>query len=308
MHKNDTNTLIVNEYMEKIHLVLSAMKEMLIRVWHWKKRDNVPLPKINEHISNKLNINKLDSNEIELSQIDFPDTIKNGKERRVKNITFNKCIFSQSRIKGYTFIGCSFISCSFNGSKISDCEFHKCSFSECSFYKTKFITTYIDPISFKFSWMWHWHWANVNAWLFQSLYKNSKDMHQEKFAMQADRKFQFYRRYEFLRGQKRQLKKFFSSLLYDYILGYGYGIKNALIITLMMISSFAYIIDGHLKTHEKSFFKALYFSVVSFTTVGYGDVGPEFETIPMVITIIFLLISMIWFAVVTAIIVKRIVR
>lgn len=294
--------------MKKIFLIWSAVKETLIRAWNWKQRDHVSLPKINQHISNEVSINKLDSSEIELSRICFPTKSASNKELRVKNTTFIKCVFSQSNINGYTFIGCSFINCSFNGSEVSGCEFHKCSFSECSFYKTKFIATYIDPASFKFSWMWHWHWANVNAWLFQSLYKNSKDMHQEKFAMHADKKFQFYRRYEFLRGQKRQLMKFFISLLYDYILGYGYGIKNASIVTLMMISSFAYIIDGHLKIDENSFFKSLYFSVVSFTTVGYGDMGPNLETFPMAITIIFLLISMIWFAVVTAIIVKRIVR
>ncbi|MBV7405604.1 pentapeptide repeat-containing protein [Enterobacter sp. ENT03] len=294
--------------MKTTTLILSAIKETLIRVWNWKKHDHVSLPKINERISNKVFINELNNNEIYLSQICFPDKIESEKDLRVKNITFSKCIFSQSIIDSYIFIGCSFINCSFNGSKISSCEFHKCSFSECTFYKTKFIRTYIDPVSFKFSWMWHWHWANVNAWLFQALYKNSKDMHQEKFAMYADKKFHFYRRYEFLRGQKRYLGKFITSLLYDYILGYGYGIKNALVITLIMISSFAYIIDGHLKTHENSFFKALYFSVVSFTTVGYGDIGPEFEAFPMAITIFFLLISMIWFAVVTAIVVKRIVR
>lgn len=308
MNKDEPNPLIVKEYMKRILSFLSAVKETLIRVWHWKQRDHVPLPKINEPISNKLAINKLESNEIGLSQICFPKLLTSEKELRVKNVTFTKCIFSQSSITGYTFIGCVFISCSFNGCEISGCEFHKCSFSECSFYKTKFITTYIDPDSFKFSWLWHWHWANVNAWLFQSLYKNSKDMHQEKFAMQADKKFQFYRRYEFLRGQKRQLRRFFTSLLYDYMLGYGYGIKNALIITLMIISSFAYIIDGHLNLRDGNFFKALYFSVVSFTTVGYGDIGPELKTIPMAITIFFLLISMIWVSVVTAIIVKRIVR
>lgn len=294
--------------MKKIYLAFSAVKEKLLRVWNWKQRDHIPLPKIKERITKKCFINELDVNKIELTQICFPDEIENAKELSVKNIIFKKCIFSHSNINNYTFIGCSFIDCYFNGSRVYSCEFHKCLFSECSFYKANFTTTYIDPTSFKFSSMWHWNWANVNAWFFQTLYRNSKDMHQEKFAMQADKKFQFYKRYEYLRGQKPQLMRFFLNLLYDYMLGYGYGIKNALIVTLMLITGFAYLIDGHLKIDESGFFKALYFSVVSFTTVGYGDIVPKFGILPMSITIIFLLISMAWFAVVTAIIVKRIVR
>lgn len=294
--------------MRKISLIFSVIKEKTLRAWYWKRRDNIQLPKINEEVTNNCQINKLIGNEVTLSRISFPDKITSKNELRVKNITFRKCIFSQSNINNYTFNGCTFIDCNFNGSKITDCEFHKCSFSECIFYKTNFSSSYIDPTSFKFSSMWHWHWANVNAWLFQSLYKNSKDMHQEKFAMQADKKFQFYRRYEYLRGQKPQLMKFFKSLFYDYMLGYGYGIKNALTVTLFIVTGFAYFIEGNLEKSDNSFFNALYFSVVSFTTVGYGDITPHLNIIPTSITIIFLLISMAWCAVVTAIIVKRIVR
>lgn len=268
----------------------------------------MPPPKIKETVTNKIFINEILNNDAELSHIFFADKIKNPSDLKIKNVNFKKCIFSQSEIKNYTFIGCSFIDCIFNGTKIVNCEFHKCFFSECVFYKANFSETYIDPNSFNFSSMWHWHWANINAWLFQSLYKNSKDMHQEKFAMQADKKFQFYRRYEYLRGKKPQLKKFFIGLLYDYLLGYGYGIKNALSLTLVLITGFAFLISGQLKTGDANFFKALYFSVVSFTTVGYGDITPQTDIIPMTITIIFLLISMAWCAVVTAIIVKRIVR
>lgn len=245
---------------------------------------------------------------VSFSKISFPVNTTDFDELKIKGIVFTNCIFSFATIQKCNFNKCSFIDCIFNGAKISDCEFHKCSFLDCSFHKSKITRTYIDPTSFSFSSLWHWYWPNVNVWFFQTLYRNSKDMHQEKFAMIADKKFQFYKRYEYLRGQKPQLIKFILSFLYDYLLGYGYGIKNALSVTIISISIFAFFIKGHLEGGDHNFLNALYFSAVSFTTVGYGDLSPELKIIPISITVIFLLMSMVWCAVVTAIIVKRIVR
>ncbi|WP_272533250.1 ion channel [Providencia sp. PROV212] len=287
--------------------IFNHIKEWLSKIIQWNKKKT--LPKIKQQISKQISITNVIDDKIELSIITFPNEEKESRGFQIKNKTFENCIFSKSKINRHTFINCSFINCYFNGTEIIESEFHKCKFFECCFFKANFSATYIDPASFYFSFNWHWYWANVNAWFFQSLYRNSKDMHQEKFAMQADKKFQFYKRYEYLRGQKLQLKKFFLSFLYDYTLGYGYGIKNALTVTLMLITGFAFLIQGHLIKGDNDFFQALYFSIVSFTTVGYGDTTPELNMIlPMSITMAFLIISMIWFAVVTAIIVKRIVK
>lgn len=292
----------------KIKTQLREIKENLTRIWNWKKNDNLPLPKINEHITNVVQVTKSMNSSVSLSRIYFPANTTYSSEFKIEGVVFTKCIFSLSTIQKYTFNKCSFIGCIFNGAKISDCEFHKCSFHDCSFHKTKITRTYIDPASFNFSSLWHWHWPNVNAWFFQGLYRNSKDMHQERFAISADKKFQFYKRYEYLRGQEPQSSKFALSLLYDYLLGYGYGIKNVFSVTIIIISTFALIIKEHLKEENNNFLDALYFSAVSLTTTGYGDLSPELKIVPMLLTIIFLLISMVWCAVVTAIIVKRIVK
>lgn len=292
----------------KTKMILKEIKENLTRAWGWKKRDNLPLPAIKEQITNVVQLTKKMSGSVSLSRIYFPEKTSDFDKLKIEGIAFTKCIFSKATIQKYTFNKCSFVDCIFNGAQISDCEFHKCTFIECSFNKAKITRTYIDPASFKFSSLWCWYWPNVNVWFFQALYRNSKDMHQEKFAMIADKRFQFYRRYEYLRGQKPQLGKFILSFLYDYFLGYGYGIKNTLSVTIVMISTFAFLMKGHLNVGNHDFFSALYFSAVSFTTVGYGDLSPELEFIPMLITIFFLLLSMAWCAVVTAIIVKRIVK
>lgn len=295
--------------LKKYLAILIELKENMARFWRWKKRENGSKPRISEPVTEELSVNEIgDLVEISLRKIEFTNSDDISARRPIKNKVFVKCIFAQRTIESYIFNGCSFIECSFNGAKIIGVEFHKCVFSDCIFYKTKFTSTYLDPDSLKFSWKWYWNWANINAWLFQSLYRNSKDMHQEVFAMRADRRFQFYRRYEYLRGQNPRPRKFIFGFLFDWLLGYGYGIKNALFVTLAMVVGFAYIIEDHLKEGGSSFLKALYFSVVSFTTVGFGDVTPELEVLPISITIIFLLFSVAWCAVVTAIIVKRIVK
>lgn len=246
---------------------------------------------------------------LERLKIDFSEENPKQLIRRLKNITFTKCIFSRQSITHIAFIECKFIDCQFNGSKINACEFHKCEISNSVFYKASFRNTYIDPRSFHFDRIWLKNWANVNAWLFQDLYRNAKDMHQDEFARHADNKFLLYKRYEHLNGKSRNLTKFIKGLLFDWLLGNGYSIKKPVIITAVSILAFAEIIKDEIGSKgDLEFYKALYFSVVSFTTVGYGDISPEKTVFALSVTMLFLLASVVWCALVTAIIIKRIVK
>lgn len=264
---------------------------------------------ISETITKHVSIKELPSSlEISLSFIDFEFDKISSKERQVSGRIFRECLFSHKVIEGFTFLNCKFLDCAFNGTQLVGVEFHECEFRECFFYKAKFKDTYIDPACFYFSKKWHWVRANVNAGLFQSLYNNSKTMHQEDFAMRADRRFQFYRRYQYLYGDSPGIYKFLKGVLFDYLLGHGYGIKNSLAMTLVSILVFSWMLDGKVKSENGTFFEALYFTVVSLTTAGYGEITPFHETIPLTITMFLLLSSIAWCAVVTAIIVKRIVK
>lgn len=228
---------------------------------------------------------------------------------RVKNVDFVKCIFSRQTFFKINFYNCTFTDCILNGAEFESCEFHSCRFVNSCFFKASFEKTYLDPRSFNFSAKWYWHYANVNVWLFQELYRNSKDIHQEVFAMHADRRFQFYKRYENIFGQRKSVVKFISSLVYDMVLGCGYGIWNALVCTVLGVSLFAFIIKDHIGgAGDINIVKALYFAVVSFTTVGYGDILPEKDDFALILTMLFLFCSVIWLAIVTAIIVKRMVK
>lgn len=264
---------------------------------------------VSEVITQRISIKSLpESAEISLAFIDFSFDSITPKERQVSGRIFVKCLFSHEVIENFTFQDCTFLNCSFNGAVLLGTEFHDCEFRECFFYKAKFKDTYVDPATFHFSKKWHWIRANVNSGLFQSLYNNSKTMHQEEFAMRADRRFQFYRRYQYLYGDRPAIYSFLKALLFDYLLGYGYGIKNSLVVTVASIFGFAWILDDKIVSENGTFFEALYFTVVSLTTVGYGEITPRHEVLPLAITIVLLLLSIAWCAVVTAIIVKRIVK
>ncbi|RZI33348.1 ion channel [Pseudomonas orientalis] len=273
------------------------------------------LPRIKEQITNKLHILDIGAFEIqEKHEIILCFIITERKDEtnsfhRVKNVTFKKCIFSGQVIKNINFYGCDFVDCIFNGITIDSCEFHKCVIKNSCFYKPTISNTYIDPKSFKFNYKWYRYYANVNAGLFQSLYRNSKDVHQEKFAMRADIKFLFYKRYENLFGQQKNIGKFITGFLFDILLGCGYGIVNVLFFTLTSIAGFAWLIKDFISPAENiNLVKSLYFSIASFTTVGYGDLVPNKTDTALILTMIFLLSSVIWCALVTAIIVKRIVK
>lgn len=273
------------------------------------------LPRITEDISKTIKISCIKKDAVvQLKKIDFAGTDKSGRPVSIKNTKFYKCLFSYEEIRHVNFHSCTFTECQFNGAKIEDCEFHQCVFEESIFYKASIRNTYLDPESFQFSSKWKKHWPNVNAWWFQFLYRNAKDIHQEPFARSADRKYQFYRRYEYLNGRKKRPFRFFIGWLYDVLLGYGYGVLNSLISTCIFIVLFAVFMQSrtnHSNPHKlepAGFVEQIYFAVVSFTTVGYGEVTAIHSNLALVITTLFLFLSFVWGSLVTAVIVKRLVQ
>ena len=132
--------------LKKILHEASRFKTNAIRFWNWRKKP-FPRPRLTleETITEKVKINELCSDIINLSFVNFPATPIKPWERRIVGKTFFKCIFSQETIEDFTFNNCHFTECVFNGAKIIDVEFHDCTFNECFFYKTKFTSTYIDP-------------------------------------------------------------------------------------------------------------------------------------------------------------------
>lgn len=268
------------------------------------------LPKIHEHITYTTDaINLADQSCALLRKISFKKQSNDPRRKKISGVTFIKCLFSNEEINGYFFEGCTFEECQFVATKFLNCEFHRCKFVDGCFYKATISETYIDPTSFKFNKQWRQYWPNVNTTWFQALYRNAKDTHQEGFAMSADRKLHFYERYQFLNGRNKNYAKFLKGLIYDWLLGYGYGIINSLIVTCLLLLIFVALMTGHTNLgNEPDLIQMLYFSIVSFTTVGYGEITPAHQSLAMIITMIFLFIFVAWGTIVTAVIVKRLVK
>lgn len=283
----------------------SAIKRKLFSGVIPKKR----LPKIEEQIEESIQANSIENgSNIELKIITFDPIQNRSYIANLKRVRFYKCIFTKQKIEKSSFQHCEFIECQFNDTEIRNCEFHECTIIESCFFKPSISNTYLDPKSFKFKRHWYIYWPNVNAGLFQELYKNSKSIYQDAFAMEADVRFRFYTRYVDL-FKRLKPSKYLQGVFYDVFLGSGYGVTNALVTTALLIAGFSYVIDGHIKpVGDTGHFSSLYFSIVSFTTVGYGDSTPTADTVAMALTMFFLLLSVVWGAVVTAIIVKRIVK
>ncbi|WP_280565046.1 pentapeptide repeat-containing protein [Chromohalobacter sp. 48-RD10] len=268
------------------------------------------LPGLSEKVTESLDLMDVEKEAVvKLKKIEFSEP-GNNPRRHTKDAKFIECLFSHANIVERNFSGCKFENCIFNGAEIFRCEFHQCSFKNCVLYKTRISDTYLDPKSFYFSASWYRHWANVNAWWFQSLHRNSMDIHQKDFAMHADRRFRFYRRYEELLGKKKRPLKFLLGLGYDLVLGYGYGITNCLVVTIGLILLFAYLMAGYTNLPVGAGgIEHIYYSIVSFTTVGYGEVIPEQKhPVALVMTSVFLFLSVVWTAIVSAVVVKRVVN
>jgi hypothetical protein len=245
---------------------------------------------------------------------------------QIKNATFSNCVFYMTQVSDLRFTNCTFVECNFFRVNFTDVEFHSCSIENCVFNKPKFKNTYLDPqtITFDFN-KWKIEASNINTWLFQKLESNYKEMHQDKFAMYAHIAFRRYLRWQWIRDaltEAHRLKikswfRFFIDILYDKSMGYGYGLGNALVTTIILFGIGAIVLNQwweafcitpNVQHLEKiSLIQKLYFLVVTSSTVGYGDLSPK-TTYGMLFVVVIILFSIIWTATITAIILKRLVK
>lgn len=216
----------------------------------------------------------------------------------------------QSKIEKIEFRNCKFEKCIFSNVQIKNCEFHNCYFIDCRFHRVNFTNVYLDPDSFIFNHNWAIHWSNINLKLFQELYRNSKELHQNEFAMSADIKFNKYKIFWNFNGPGKNRLTSIRLIIYYILFNFGYGFWNSFISALLLIYLYSTIITNYLSNEfsTKGLLSSIYFSIITFTSIGYGDIHSNGETISLWASIVFALLSFFWCGITTAILIKRVVK
>ncbi len=217
----------------------------------------------------------------------------NQKKTKISDKEFRRFNFSKTKIRGISFHNCKFRQCLFITSEISDCEFHNCEFILTNTHKISISGTYIDPKCFK-KCLKHNQHQNIGIHLYQMLLRNSRNAEQVVFSREAHFQFLRWERHQISYEIKKLTKekklisllkcclKYSGRWVWDRVFGSGIRIRNLIatsFVILLFFTSINFILREKfgLMHHGEiiaTIIDALYFTVVSLTTLGYGDITP----------------------------------
>lgn len=230
-----------------------------------------------------------------------PDTlVREERGKKIESIKFIGCSLSKTGITGIIFNDCEFKDCLLIGSTINDCEFHRCTFENTNTYKITLESTYVDPKSFRRCLDKKKH-QNIGVHLFQELLNNSRSKDQVIFEREAMFQFLRWKRFQIWYEVKQDWEKLKGGLepigkllmrivkgsatcawrrVWQCLSGSGLRIRNfvaSAVVFALAIScvnhqfgdEFGLSLNGNW-----SYYNALYFTIISLTTLGYGDITP----------------------------------
>lgn len=210
---------------------------------------------------------------------------------------FELVSFSKTEISGLSFRDCEFEHCLFIGSTIVNCEFENCRFTSTNMLKVDFSRTRVNPRSFRKCLDKRKH-QNIGVHLFQRLLNNSREMDQLEHAREAQYLFLQWRRrqdaydlrkyrrdIQSWRGLLRWLRtcaRYANRLFWEKSCGWCIKLsvlfRNTVVLALIAWwanfsyrEAFGLMRDGEMIS---TCWDALYFTAVSLTTLGYGDIVP----------------------------------
>ena len=217
----------------------------------------------------------------------YPDCFKSkGREPIVMNESkFSEVSFKDTDFENVRFIDCVFEKCLFIGASITNCEFTNCTFIDTNTAKLKIKGCLLDPVMFdgNFDLV---DDSNIAIDLYHSLYKNSSETHQPEYAVESLYRMKVAeskqldsksRRKQI--NRKEYLKEKLKHWMHDFVSGYGLRVGKVFRFLLIVISIFT-LLNYSLKSfifneaESLSLVDAFYFTCVTITTLGYGDIAP----------------------------------
>ena len=250
-----------------------------------------------------------------------PDELKglvNDFPRKIENIEFVNVSFTRTHIDSIDFYNCVFQKCLFINCRIENCEFHECKFIDTNTHKIDFKRVYIKPESFK-NCLNPATDQNIGVHLYQRLMYNYGTENQSEFGRQASFHFNTWkRRYSFYELKKgwRSIPKHFIYPLCSFAFHLIWGLCGAGVYLARFMGFFAFILlivsiinfcfrDYFGLSDINDFFDSLYFTMITVTTIGYGDITP-ISTLGKIIVAFEGFIGFFLFALAASIILRRI--
>ncbi len=210
-----------------------------------------------------------------------PEKVLPQKKKTYRNVSFKDTTFNKVSFVDCTFDGCLLLSTQFNS-----CEFIDCKFIDTNTNKSIFINTLIDPAYFKGNFDLK-NDANIAANLYHALYKNLSNERQPDRAKESlylmhrseNANLNYKLKEKKIRIDQFLLKK--SGHLFDNLTS-GYGLKLYRVFLtfsfmVLIFSGINYYFREDLFDHGQicSVIDSIYFTLVTLTTLGYGDISPS---------------------------------
>ncbi|CAN7423635.1 ion channel [Mesorhizobium caraganae] len=211
---------------------------------------------------------------------------------RIRDKKFSNFSFSKTEISDIEFQNCQFEQCLFMGTIFSNCRFTDCFFTNCNVHRLELRNVYVTPKAFA-DCILSKQYANIGVHLFQELLRNSRQQAQPDHADAAQYMFRRWQRFlnqdELRQLPRRQRARkaiaIAASWSFEFFLGSGVRLSNLAGTTVGLIVGLSML---HWRFSDRlglsagtaniqSFVDSFYFTAVTLTTLGYGDITPSTE-------------------------------